>query len=139
MRRLNQRYDPVGPLSSKLIVQRLMSTKAVPITDLRTSLEHVEKSFLGYEQRSGHALTDDLQRVVVQQLLSEPIKTHVALNGERLSTLPTLRAEILKYADRVSQERTMSGGASPMEVDAMTYQKADETQRQGQEGSYAFS
>ena len=86
MRRLNQRCDPVGPLSSKLILQRLMSTKAVPITDLRTSLEHVERSFLEYEQRSGHALTDDLQLVVVEQLLSEPIKTHVALNGERLST-----------------------------------------------------
>ena len=123
MRRLNQRYDPVGPLSSKLILQRLMSTKSVPSTELRTALEYVEKSFLEYEQRSGHALPDDMQLVVVEQLLSEPIKTHVALNGERLSTLPILRAEILKYADRISLERTMSGGASPMEVDALTWPK----------------
>ena len=123
MRRLNQRYDPVGPLSSKLILQRLMSTKSVPSTELRTALEYVEKSFLEYEQRSGHALPADMQLVVVEQLLSEPIKTHVALNGERLSTLPILRAEILKYADRISQERTMSGGSSPMEVDALTWQK----------------
>jgi hypothetical protein len=93
MRRLNQRYDPVGPLSSKIILQRLMSTKAVPITDLRTSLEHVEKSFLEYEQRSGHALTDDLQLVVVEQLLSEPIKTHVALNGECHADPPRINPE----------------------------------------------
>ncbi len=38
MRRLNQRYDPVGPLSSKLILQKLMSTKPVGSTDLRSSL-----------------------------------------------------------------------------------------------------
>ncbi len=121
MRRLNQRYDPVGPLSSKLILQKLMSTKPVGSTELRSSLEQTEKSFLEYEQRSGNALPEDMQLVVVEQLLSDPIKTHVALNSERLGTLAALRTEILKYADRISQERTIGGGASPMEVDALTW------------------
>mgnify|MGYP000606469919 FL=1 len=123
MRRLNQRYDPVGPLSSKLILQKLMSTKPVGSTDLRSSLEQTEKSFLEYEQRSGNALPEDMQLVVVEQLLSDPIKTHVALNSERLGSLAALRTEILKYADRISQERTIGGGASPMEVDALTWWK----------------
>ena len=103
MRRLNQRYDPVGPLSSKLILQQLMSTKPVGSTELRSSLEQIEKAFLEYEQRSGNALPEDMQLVVVEQLPSVPIKTHVALKSDRVGTLATLRVEILKYAARSSQ------------------------------------
>ena len=120
---LNAKYESVGALSSKRILQKLMSTKPVGSTDLRSSLEQVEKACLEYEQRSGNALPEDMQLVVVEQLLSDPIKTHVALNSERLGTLAALRVEILKYADRISQERTISGGASPMEVDALTWPK----------------
>ncbi len=139
MRRLNQRYDPVGPLSSKLILQKLMSTKPVGSTELRSSLEQIEKAFLEYEQRSGNALPEDMQLVVVEQLLSDPIKTHVALNSDRLGTLAALRVEILKYADRISQERTISGGASPMEVDVLTWQKGKSKGRGKGKGKYDYA
>ncbi len=45
--------------------------------------------------------------------------THVSLNAERLDTYERLRAEIMKYAERI-QVGGADGGAAPMEVDALT-------------------
>ena len=62
--------------------------------------------------------------VIIEQLLMDPIKTHVSLNSDRLDTYESLRGEIMKYAERIHEERCVAGGAVPMDVDALAKGKS---------------
>ena len=111
LRRINNRYDPVGPRSAKVILQKLMATGSVKTERLRTEIERVEKAFEEYRTRADNALGEDLRMVIIEQLLMDPIKTHVSLNSDRLDTYETLRSEIMKYAEHMYQRQVGPSGA----------------------------
>eukprot|EP00971_Amphidinium_carterae_P154278 3059723-Amphidinium_carterae.1 len=95
LRRLNDRFDPLGPRAAKTLLHKILSTKSVPILQLRSALEEVKKHCEEYRVRTGNALAEDLKMVVVEQLLQEPLRTHISLNTDRLATYTTLRAEVV--------------------------------------------
>ena len=116
-RRLNCRYDPGGPRSAKAILQRLMtSTKMIAARELKTAIETTERLFTDYEIRSGKALQEDLKMLVVEEMLPEPIKSHAAMNSEKLNTYQLLREEVVRYSERITQEHLLGSGATPMDI-----------------------
>ena len=119
LRRLNDRYDPLGPRASNSLLTKILATKAVEISGLRREIENVERLCLEYETRTGTPLAEDLRMVVVEQLLKEPLKTHVNLNTDRLSTYPLLRSEIMKYAERIEHDNRQEGPML-MDLDPLT-------------------
>ena len=74
MRRLNNRFDPVGPRSAKSHLQQIMATKAVAIAELRTAVEKLERKFEDYKLRAGTPLAEDVRMVILEQLLVDPIR-----------------------------------------------------------------
>lgn len=122
LRRLNSRYDPRGPRTTRFLLQKIVSSKPVPLTQLRTATEEQEKWATEYELRSGTKLSEELKSVALESLLMEPLKTHITLNSDRYSTYSLLRTEVVSYVDEVSQEKLVgSSGATPMEVDALSH------------------
>ena len=115
-RRLNNRYDPTGPRSAKMVLKRMLSVKAVPIKHLRNSIEELEKLFDEYEGRSGHSLQEDLKMQCLEQLLDERLSLHIDLNAGLFPTYGALRAEVWRFAERQAQVET---GPSPMEIGAV--------------------
>lgn len=115
-RRLCNRYDPTGPRSAKVILQRILSSKAVPAYELKTGIEKLEAQFEEYKIRASRELTEDLRMLVIEQILPEPIKTHIALNADRLSEYGLMRDEIVKYSERMAQDRLLGSGAAPMDI-----------------------
>ena len=118
-RRLSQRYDPSGPRSAKSHLARLMATKAVPNHELKISVEKLERQFVEYDTRAAAPLGEEIRCVLIENLVSEPLKSHLAMNSERLVTYQALRTEIMRFADRVLTEKPNARGAAPMDVDSL--------------------
>lgn len=139
LRRLNSRYDPRGPRTTRLLLQKMVSSKPVPLTQLRTTIEEQEQWATEYELRSGTKLQEELKSVALESLLMEPLKTHIRLNSERYSTYSLLSKEVVSYDEKASQEKLVgSSGASPMEVNALSHgaskSKGKDKNRKGKGG-----
>ena len=114
-RRLVHRFDPSGPRSSKQLLQRLMTTKPVEISKVRSAVEELEKHFADYAVRAQQELPEELRIVILDQLLMDPLRTHITLNGDRLKTYDLVRAEVMLYAERIAQE-ARDATPTPMEI-----------------------
>ncbi len=120
MRRLNHRYDPTGPRSSKMLLSQIMNTSRVKIGELVSAVERLEKQFEEYRARSGSELPEEIRMVVLEQMLMDPIKTHCSLGSEQLDTHAKLRKEVVTYAERIAQENlTIGSGATPMDINQL--------------------
>ena len=115
-RKLNDRYDPLGPRAAKSLLQRILGVSISPLHEVRLNVERVERLMDEYRLRTGNPLGEDIRMVVLESLLPEPLKTHVSLNAPRLSSYPLLRDEVVRYAEKVEQDLKASG-AAPMELD----------------------
>ena len=115
-RRLNNRYDPTGPRSAKMVLKRMLSLKAVTTKQLRSAIEELEKLYDEYEGRSGHSLQEDLKMQCLEQLLDERLALHIDLNAGLFPTYSQLRAEVWRFAERQAQVDT---GPVPMEIGAI--------------------
>ena len=111
--RLNNRYDPTGPRSAKMVLKRMLSVKPVPIKHLRNAIEELEKLYDEYEGRSGHSLQEYLKMQCLEQLLDERLSLHIDLNAGLFPTYAQLRVEVWRFAERQAQ---VDGGPSPMET-----------------------
>ena len=84
-------------------------------------MESLERDCEEYQTRKNKPVDEDAQQISLEQLLPEPLKTHISLNSERFDTYAKVRAEVFTYAERIKQEglTTDAPGAVPMEVDAL--------------------
>ena len=98
-----------------------MATRPVSVNDLRTAIEKLEQDCDEYKARKRKDVDEEVKQIALEQLLPEPLKTHISLYAERLNSYGLMRAEVFKYAERVGQERLSSeaSGASPMELDSL--------------------
>eukprot|EP00971_Amphidinium_carterae_P205210 4072578-Amphidinium_carterae.1 len=76
LRRLNDRYDPLGPRAAKTLLSKILGGKPVHVSHLRLNIEELEKWCEGYHIRTGAPLAEDLLVLVLEQLLLDPWKTH---------------------------------------------------------------
>ena len=123
MRRLNKRYDPIGPRSAKVILQKLLSIQPVQVASLRKATERFEEQFSEYSFRSKSQLSEYIRMVILEHMLAEPLKTHRSVNSDRLSIYELLRAEIPKYAEITGQDNLGNEGLRETRailVDALT-------------------
>eukprot|EP00971_Amphidinium_carterae_P346614 6488197-Amphidinium_carterae.1 len=93
LRRLNNRYDPLGQRAAKNLLSKILQTRPVAITQLRREMEQLERWEDEYHTRTGTDLQEDLKMLALEQLVQEPLKTHLSLNSERLSSYTLLRQE----------------------------------------------
>ena len=119
LRRLNNRYDPVGLRAAKNLLAKILGLKSVSTSHLRAEIEQMERWCAEYHIRTGTTLAEDLRMLVLEQLVQERLKTHVSLNVDRLISYAALRAEVIKSAEKVEQEARTGGGPTPMELDAV--------------------
>ena len=67
LRRIYQRFDPTGPRTVKTVLKRIVAVKPVPVSQLRSGIEELEKMFEEYQTRSGNPLPEDRPPVPVSR------------------------------------------------------------------------
>ena len=90
--------------------------------DILSKMESFEREMKSYERSlgPGNQIQDDLKIGMVMNGLPEgPVRTHLLLNSERLSTWQLYRDELVQ----VMRVFALAGGPEPMDVGAVGYEK----------------
>ena len=117
-RRLSDGYDPLGPRAAKSLLHKILSTKTCLIGEVRNNIEQFERHVSEYKLQAGVDIQEEIRVVCLEQMLPEPLKTRVSLNSERLSSYTLLRAEVMRYTERLDQESKLRT-CKPMDVDEL--------------------
>lgn len=117
-RRLNHQYDPTSATSSVSILKKLMTVERCKLTELRAKLERWEEQLRSYESRSGEVLPDGVKRVLLMEMLVDPLKTHIELNQQKFNTYQKVRDEVVSYVDLLAQQ-AISSGPAPMDTSVL--------------------
>jgi len=118
LRRLSKEFAPFGEISTILLLKKYLHATPVNIGKLRSAIETSEDVYGKFKSRAKVDLPDVLRRMVIMELLPEPILSHCRLKMSEYLIYDDLKKEILKYVDLVHSQ-VSAGGQAPMDVSSL--------------------
>jgi hypothetical protein len=132
-RRLSRRFDPQGGDLELAQLRKILKFEEVPVDKLRSNIEQMEEQARLWDLRNPQdKIPTFILRLVLNDKLVEPLRTHIDLRLGALKTYEQLREEIFAYLNVVETQsakktaKTTTQGGDAMDVDQVDWLQDNE-------------
>ena len=98
-RRLHRRCDPATGGRKRNLLRAILTPGRCALSEVQPSLERWEALVLRYERKVHRVLEDEIKLSGLEALVPEDVEKHLLLNGNRLDTYESARAEVVAYVE----------------------------------------